>query len=95
MPGIVIDDPSPAPADFDKTLVFILNGVNHPYNTSAMPDRDILLREIKGHIDEGSLQNSVTRWRSSETASVLLSQTSRPSMGEGQSRNQLLTLETS
>ncbi|MDQ3442173.1 MAG: hypothetical protein M3490_00980 [Chloroflexota bacterium] len=42
----------PAPEGFDKTLVYMMNGVYDPNDTSTVPDGDTFLREIMGYTDE-------------------------------------------
>ena len=42
----------PAPEGFDKSLVYMMNGVYDPKDTSNVPDGDTFLREIMGYIDE-------------------------------------------
>jgi hypothetical protein len=41
-----------APEGFDKSLVYMMNGVYDPNDTSNLPDGDTFLREIMGHTDE-------------------------------------------
>lgn len=52
IPSIASAEPPPAPAGFDKTLVFMMNGEYDPNDTSAMPDGDTFVREIMERSDE-------------------------------------------
>ncbi|MGD9712283.1 MAG: hypothetical protein AB7V46_09485 [Thermomicrobiales bacterium] len=52
LPSTARAESTPALADFDKTLVFMMNGVYDPNDTSAMPSGDTFVREIMDRTEE-------------------------------------------